>query len=532
MRMSDLEESAAEYEQAVSYGEDDEATELHLELKVSDREVRDALLAIENEAEREDYALTALRLGIMALQRARGEIDAGKLKQQGERIMSDLEKLLIINGQSLVGKFQEAFQTYFDPQSGHFQARIEKLVSHDGELATLLKEHVGGDNSEMAKTMAVHLGEASPIFKLVNPEDSEGLAAKIQESVSNTLTVQREGVLAEFSLDNRESALSRLVGEITDRQGKLRKDFAQDIQSMVGQFSLDNKDSALSRLVRHVEHSQKTIVSQFSLDEETSALSRLQREVTAKIQLLSEQQGKFQTELATTLAALSARKQAEAKGTRHGLDFEDAVGALIQAEAQSNGDLFESTGNTTGAIRNCKKGDQLVTLGPDSPGAGRRVVFEAKEDQSYTDVKALEELDEAKRNRGAEVGVFVWSKKVAPADTPTFRRIGDDLVVVWDVDAEQSDVLLRAAVSVAKALVAQNAAGSAAKEIPLEEMQKSVNRIIKQAGKFEDINRWGETIRNSADKILDQVRIMSKELAGQSEELNRYLVDVREALAE
>ena len=45
-------------------------------------------------------------------------------------------------------------------------------------------------------------------------------------------------------------------------------------------FSLDDEESALSRLVRNVDRAQRTITSQFSLDDDQSALARLKRELT------------------------------------------------------------------------------------------------------------------------------------------------------------------------------------------------------------------------------------------------------------
>src|SRR5476651_2497886 len=56
--------------------------------------------------------------------------------------------------------------------------------------------------------------------------------------------------------------------------GKLRDDLAQDVQKLHQEFSLDNDQGALSRLVARVEKAQNTISEEFSLDKKQSALCR------------------------------------------------------------------------------------------------------------------------------------------------------------------------------------------------------------------------------------------------------------------
>jgi hypothetical protein len=44
--------------------------------------------------DRERFALSALRLGVLALRQARGELDAGVVREAGQQILHDLETLL------------------------------------------------------------------------------------------------------------------------------------------------------------------------------------------------------------------------------------------------------------------------------------------------------------------------------------------------------------------------------------------------------------------------------------------------------
>ena len=84
-----------------------------------------------------------------------------------------------------------------------------------------------------------------------------------------------------------------------------------------------------------------------------------------------------------------------------------------------------------------------------------RIVVEAKEDASYNLKKALDELEDARKNRGADIGVFVFSKRTAPNGLEVFNRYGNDVVVIWDAEDTGSDVFLDAGLSVARALCAR-----------------------------------------------------------------------------
>ena len=84
--------------------------------------------------------------------------------------------------------------------------------------------------------------------------------------MDEALKVQRDAVLSQFSLDDRGSALSRLVGEITDANGRLRREMAEDLALVRTEFSLDNENGAFLRLVTRVERAQRRIGEEFSLD--------------------------------------------------------------------------------------------------------------------------------------------------------------------------------------------------------------------------------------------------------------------------
>ena len=293
---------------------------------------------------------------------------------------------------------------YFDPQDGRFSERVKRLVGHDGELSQLIKGFIDGENSQLARTLLTHVGSDSPLMKQLDPEQSAGLLATLRKTVEVQLREQRDLVLNEFSLDNKEGALKRLVDELTTKHGDLNQNLQKKIDEVVKEFSLNEENSALSRLVRNVTQAQQTISSEFSLDNEKSALCRLKGELTELLSAAEKKNQQFQEEVKVSLAKIVTSREEVARSTRHGLAFQDAVFELFAREAQHAGDIATPTGHTTGLIKNCKVGDCVIELGPDSAAPGAKIVVEAKEEAGFTLARAREEIETARKNRGAGLG--------------------------------------------------------------------------------------------------------------------------------
>lgn len=479
---------------------------------------------------RHDYAAGALRIGVLALRQAQGRIDAERVRAEGDRLLENLGQALAEHQRTIADHIGACLKDYFDPSSGRFSERVERLIRKDGELEQLLRGQIGSDGSELARTLAVHVGEHSPLMQLLDLEASDGFLGSLAGSVEKTLVEQRERMLLEFSLDNKQGALSRLVTELAEHHGEVGEALEKRMGEVMAEFSLDREDSALSRLVARVEQAQRQISSEFSLDEEGSALARMRRELLDVIETQRQVNERFHGEVLQKLAEMVARKQEADRSTRHGNDFEAAVVGFIQSRCQKAGDVATHTGNTTGRIKNCKKGDAIVELGPEHVAAGARIVTEAKEDASYTLEKALGELDEARKNRDASIGLFIFSSRTAPEGLEPFGRYGDDIVVVWDAEDPRSDAILIAGLSVAKALCARAKARSDAEAADFDAVERSILEIEKQTSGLDEITRWAQTIRGGSDKILDRARVIREALQKQAERLTEMVEDFKSVL--
>ena len=379
-------------------------TGLRLDLLIDDPETMAALASYPEGRDRNRFARTALRIGIIALKQAQGRIDTESVKNEGERLVREMETRLDDYRRQTEALLTSTLKDYFDPQNGRFNERVERLVRQDGELEQLMRAQVEQAEKSLAETLTRHVGEDSALMQQLSPDESNRFLAALRGHVEETLSTQANAILREFSLDNSEGALARLVRELKEGHGVAAEGLQKRIGEVVQEFSLDNEQSALSRLVRRVEQAQKQINAEFSLDDQNSALARMKRELTQMIEAQNSAAQQFQTQVVGALEAMRAKKTAEAASTTHGHDFQQAGFEVLQALATQAGDIAEDTGNTTGLLARSKVGDAIVTLGPDNAAAGARIAVEFKEAANYTLKTTLDEIDTARKNRDAGIG--------------------------------------------------------------------------------------------------------------------------------
>lgn len=518
---------------------------LRIELAVRDQELIGELLHHEDESERCDYALSALRIGMIALRQARGVVDADAVREEGIRLIGDIREVLTANAKDIAS----TLKIYFDPTDGHLPQRLDRLIKKDGELQSLLAHHLDGDESAISRTLAKHLGTESPLLRLLSPEEQDGVIAALEVTIKEALNSQRQDVLSQFDLNEKDSALSRLVANVTDANGQLRKDLAEDVEKFHSEFSLDNKrgalyrlvrsadkarrkideqfalnnkDSALCQLIKLIEDASKQIDDKLTLDNENSPLCVLRKGLTEIVERLERSNAEFQKEVKATLDTFKARKEEAARSTRHGCEFQDLVGDVLQAEAQKTGDIAESTGAKPGAIPRCKTGDYVIGLGMDSAAPGARIVVEAKDDKCYTLRSALEEIEEARKNREAQVGLFVFARKTAPRGLEPFCRHDRDIVLIWDPDDATTDIYLRAGLSLARALLVRERIAAEGSKDTLA-LKKAVHGIAREITALANISKWAQTVKSSGEKIGRKAEAMKKKLTRHLKTLEKHL---------
>src|ERR1035438_6566935 len=506
---------------------------LVLILVIDDPEVVTDLKSRDEGRPRNSFAVSALRIGILALRQAQGSEDAEALKHEGHHLISSLSHELQLRVADIDRNIASVLKQYFDPKSGHFTERVERLVKKDGDLERVLRQQIGdGESSELARALARRIGASSPLMRRLDPQEAEGISRSIEESVKDVLDAEQGRILGEFSLDNEAGALTRVVAQLESTNGKFKGDIEKQIKAAVREFSLDDENSALSRLVKKVEEAKDRITDEFSvdnqdsainklnlvlaetrqsiddnltLDNEKSALARLKKQLTDVLDDIQTKNQRFQADVDRKLASLVRSEEEEMRSTTHGVSFEEEFCAFLQREARRAGDVFTATGSKPGAIPRCKTGDAVIELGTEAAAGGERIVFEAKSSKQVSLADARQEIEQGRKNRTASVGVFVFAKNTAPHGLQPFTRIDHDLFVIWDAADPSTDIYLSAAVSVAKALLFRQKAVDNKSQASILDMERALNALEKQLKGLDQMETWTSTIQANSGKIAGRI---------------------------
>ncbi len=475
---------------------------VHLDLWLRDADLVQPLLEYPEGRERDEFIRRALRIGILALRQAQARIDTDSVRREGEYFIGQLGNHLHTFQDGIGSLLTTTLKDYLDPRDGRFVERVERLVRDGGDLESVMRSQTEVAKATLQNSLEIYLGADSPIARLLTPNESNTLLTALHGTVNDLVANHLSRVLHEFSLDNREGVLVRLIDEVNARNGQLTGNVQSTVQTMAQEFSLDKADSVLNKLIRQMESTQQQVKAEFTLDNKESALSRVRAELAEITNAHRADSTNFQQQILATLAAMQARKDERRTGVQHGKDFEAAAYALIETTCVNAGDIVELVASHTGRIRNSKVGDAVITLGPDAAAAGIRIVCEMKEDSSYRLPKIIEEIRQARENRNAQVGLFIWSRRTAPAGLMPLTRYGMDVVVLWDAEDETTDVYLQAGLMVAKAIAMSARRPNPEIEADFVALDKAILEVQRQAGYLDEIETSSGTIKNSAEKIL------------------------------
>src|SRR6476620_8030970 len=95
--------------------ENDGELPILLELLIDDREVIRALSEYAEGEPRNQYAVEALKIGVVALRHVGGMITADQFRRDGDRVLGDLQKSLDDHKQTVQVQIESKLKEYFDP---------------------------------------------------------------------------------------------------------------------------------------------------------------------------------------------------------------------------------------------------------------------------------------------------------------------------------------------------------------------------------------------------------------------------------
>ncbi len=390
---------------------------------------------------------------------------------------------------------------------------VERLVLVDASLAAFVGERPAEER----------VGLVERALKI-------GMTALMDAGV----TVNVDAVRAEFATLLRQTedanakaatALDQLLRQnFADGDGRLPRTleaFLGDrgkLRSLTDElFDESKRDSAIGRiktlLGTYIDGDGSKLATLLDPTRLGSPLFQFRGEITDGFTRLNER-------IAALEAASTARAQERAKGTAKGGDFEATLEPLLADLARGAGDTLDVTATETGAVIGSKKGDFVLTLNPDlTDGAELRVVVEAK-DRAMSGRAMRDELREAKTNRGAAIGLVVFTPAHAPTGIAPFDLRAGDVYCVVDPEAPEPAVL-EAAVRLAR-LLALATLREHEVEVDAEAIRAALTGIREQLEAIRTLKSTLTSVQTSVKEVhagLDRLRegVLAKVAEAESE---------------
>jgi hypothetical protein len=282
-------------------------------------------------------------------------------------------------------------------------------------------------------------------------------------------------------------------------------------------FDAKNKDGVIAVIEEKVKHLVEAklneVLKEFSLDEDGSAMNKLKTIMDGAFSSFRE-----------ALGIKAARAEEAERGHVKGFCFEEDLYGVVAEMGRQFGDETELVRGIHGAHK-CKTGDHLISLGEATGAPGLRIVVEVK-DQVYKAKKAVAELQEAKKNREAVSGIFVFAKGCEPAEFGNFKRIENDYYCTVDksILAEGGALpFFWAAYELARVQAVTAARKEACGKLDLEAVQQNIDGIAALVPRLGEIITKACTVQNSGKFIEDAAKAIKVDIENRTSNVLRLL---------
>jgi hypothetical protein len=414
-----------------------ENNSFELLLKINDPQIISYLNKF-TEDERRQKAIEALKVGIIALESASPTLDARiveeKFKSTQDAINKCIEDFQLKTGNTL--------KEYFD-EKGEMPSKLDAFLGDRGKLRDMFSDYFRKDGGALVSLFNSQIGPGSDFYKSLDPSSRESVIAKLEDAVKKNL----DGTLKELS-------------------------------------------------------------AQFSLDEENSALSRLKKSIRDEIEELKKSNTESFSNIIKELSHAKGRAEEAKLGTRKGLELEDLLYEYISPLCINNNDMVALTGKMTGTIKQCKIGDICIEIDKDFIPAQKRIVIEVKGSMGYTMQKAIDELDKAKKNRDASIGIFAFEKGCEPDGMGDLKINRHDFYITVDRSAlENGDSVpyLDSAYDLSRLLILAFEKEKTEVSFDREFFEAKVKEILNIVAKQSDVDTTIKQISSSATTLKKQI---------------------------
>jgi len=310
------------------------------------------------------------------------------------------------------------------------------------------------------------------------------------EAQISGMTQELTTKLATAQVKDRETTMKIVRELLDDHRGKVSTSLTRyldpDSQASIPVVMAKVFDKAADTLLKRVE----IVLS----EGDDSALGRLADRFTKELDAAT----------ATIIEKMAARHALTTRSALAGRPYEDLAEDRLTSLARALGDQVSRVGDTLGQLRK-KNGDILITIAPDAIN-GRtdvRIIAEAKrrhEDaQSFSANQIQESLGLARRNRGADAGLFMTeSASLLPLGIGFHEYGGSNIAVAYDPNGD--DTALAVAYRLLRLALVQDARGAAGEQIDREVHKRIVADIRAALTKLETVRTQHQAAINSINK--------------------------------
>jgi len=290
-----------------------------------------------------------------------------------------------------------------------------------------------------------------------------------------------------------------------DIQNNLAKEFREllknseiqstDIKNMIEKtLDVDSNSSSLGKMrvlfEDYFDKRKGKISDLLSPFGDNSPIKQLKEEIFKKIQELRDEliKEKCNTELIE-------------KTTLKGANFEEVILESIQDFCSEYEDKIHFVGENLGKTN--KIGDIAVDINGDD---GKRVIIECKDSSAYSHKKTLDEINDAIENRSAKFGIFLFKTQSQIPTALAPMKITNNYIVT-----SFENYGLYFAFRVARLFV-ERSTENKQKEIPIHEIQKSVEGLQTKLLDFKNIQTKLTQIDNASEYIRENIDRLKKDI--------------------
>jgi hypothetical protein len=491
--------------------------------------------------QRAQLAVDAWTIGLRAMANAHAQAQEARLADVSRTLLEDLDAQLTAHVKRSEDTIVQGLRRYFDPADGQVTERLRAFIDDQGALAKLLDRFVGPRNSVLAETLAKQVGEQSVLFKKLSPTDSEGLIKALEKRIDEVLAANQRCLQQALDPLAADGAVARFLKQLSNDLASSNKTHAEQLAAALAALDANDEQSLLRKLVRETGEARESLLRAMNPADPGSPIAAIRTAIAdglakqsadqeAFLKSQRERQEQLEKEMREALSRLETRREANDNSPRGGVDFEKAVAEFIGNVVRGAPIAVEETGNTVGARRGCKVGDFVLRYTAEHVFAGAAVAVEAKHDASYTEQNALDELDVARANRGAQVGLFIMAASHAPPSFPRFKRCGQNVLVRWDENDPRTNPWLEAGLAVALFLVSRTkSVGSEGDLAALRDVEERIQAELKRIEKMEDcthgIRRNCDNLEEELGKARKQFGLLLREAKETLAALNIELVE-------